>query len=855
MTGFKNITVTEGRTKHVFKDGVKRAIMPQVKETVQTAVESERIRTGVITRYYPYLDKAEVKLDETKKTILCKILHRFGGDMVDFYTPLEYEESFDEDLEEPCIIPRASHNVCVLQIHDKDSDENLILGYYQNTDVVGFTPAKSGNIKLMSITEPNLYWIEFGPDGLNLRLPKNPSIEMGELPIEMENGDFYTKKEVDEKLKDTSDSIEGMTYRELLETTEDYKETSYDNQYYLFRGDCWTINNNFESSAAITSETLTDFTVSGTFRTINDLVGVYWNSQDEITHPYISYGERYDYTNVVLDFDYEMAGCMDFANGTVSITIRKMNGSVYYLTMNRFINNGHVHLDFNNLTLLPGNSYINEKGESVTVTEETPLRVDDIKSIMFVIIPTNFVNNLVEYTIMENVDYTCQISNIQVTNGAICNEHIPLEPHPYRLCEGYDDFYNINPKRVCKEMRKLGYTQWLDLYIGASHFYEKSGTPGEKIDATDFNHTRTEKMVLNKDVPLNKAFCAWLDCYSRELKANDCPNLVVSVSMENLQCPTDWRQRDCNGNYALTGWVPSTFFYSPCHPDVAPYMQSVSEACLDIVVANDMQPILQMGEAWWWWNEYTDPVNKSPCFYDDSTKAAYRAEFKKNMPTYLNPYVGDFDMEMMGWLNNQLCKYSDALRDVVKSDKYSDGLYTALFFPPSVTDVDRVPLMMQQVNYLKNAYNPSKLDFLQLEDYDWVIWESKHHNEVYSIGQELGFPEDRLHYFGGFVQYEKDAKKYWRLIKNSMDEAIDKDFREVFVWAGSQVRRDKKILGYDGYEFIQDISDIDKSNGTYNFFPSESSIPLDNLDVDFNLNFGISGRDDIITVETFLKQK
>ena len=59
--------------------------------------------------------------------------------------------------------------------------------------------------------------------------------------------------------------------------TENYEEISYDNKYYLFRGDCWTLNNNFESSAAVTSETHRDLTVNGTFRTENDIVGLYWN--------------------------------------------------------------------------------------------------------------------------------------------------------------------------------------------------------------------------------------------------------------------------------------------------------------------------------------------------------------------------------------------------------------------------------------------------------------------------------------------------------------------------------------------------------------------------------------------------
>ena len=796
----KKLTITNARARQALNKKIDERIdSKNIESIVEKSVNDAKIHTGVLLKFYPYLDKAKVRLSNNKD-VICKILHRMDGALIDFYTP-EGTLELCEELKEPCIMPRANLDVVVMDIND-NTDEQLILGFYKKDDVLYTAPAENGHYKILNVGATNQVGLDIGQGEVNVKSMNGVTFTEGEYHKDdhvveyADSENVYDKQEIDDKF------LNNPTY--LLEITQDYKQTDIEAIYTLFRGDCWTINNNFESSASITSQSLTDFIVTGTFRTKNDLVGVYWNSSDIIDHPYISYGSRKDYTNVTLDFDYEMEGCMDFSDRTISITITMGNGAIYYVTMNRFIDDGHFHLDFNHLTLLEGNTYINPAGETIVVTEETPVPVTDIKSIMFVLIPTNYVENLTEYTIMENVDYTCLISNIEVTNSHICNEHVDLAPHPYRLCEGYDDFYNLNPYRVCREMRKLGYVEWLDLYVGASHFYEKSGTPGDTINATVFNHTRTEKMVLNKNVPLNKAFIAWLDCYSRELKRNDCPNLVISVSMENLQCPAAWRQRDCNGNYALTGWIPSTFFYSPCHPEVAPYMQSVSQACLDIVVSNDLQPILQNGECWWWWNE-NDKPKQPPCFYDDSTKAKYLSETGHTLPEYDSSHEKGYNRTMMQWLNQQLVQYSDKLREVVKSQRYNKGLYMALFFPPSVTDVDRVPRMMREVNYLKDAYSPNKLDVLQLEDYDWVIWESPHHEEVYSLGQELGFPVERLHYFGGFVQYEKDAIKYWRLIKEAMDEAIEKNFKEVYVWAGSQVRRDRKILGYDGYEFVQEL--------------------------------------------------
>ena len=577
----------------------------------------------------------------------------------------------------------------------------------------------------------------------------------------------------------------------------------YDGQYYLFRGDCWSINNNFESSAAVTSETFTDLTVTGTFRTQSDMVGLYWNSKDIITHPYISYGSRYDYSGVKLEFDYEMKGCTDFSNPSISISIVKNSGETYYLTMNRFIKKNHVTIDFNKLTLLAGNTYFDKNGREQTVKKKTNLDVKDIKSIMFVIVPQGYVSGST-YKIMKNANFTCRISNINVANGAICAEQPRLEPHRYRLCEGYDDIYNMNPYRISNEMRKLGYVGWVNLYLGASHYYEKYGEKGDVIVDMGFTNDRTEKMTLDKDVPLNAAFRAWLDCYSRKLKMNDVENLVISVSMENIQAPQSWRQIDSNGNFAITGWNPSTFLISPCNDEAVEYMQKVSGECLDIVVTNGFQPVLQMGEVWWWWNE-NDLPNQSPCFYDNATRTKYLAEHGTPLPEYRDAWTEEYDGTAMKWLNQQLIKYSDALSNVVKSDRYSDGIYIALFYLPSVIDEDRVPSMMIDVNYLPDVYSPYRLDVLQIEDYDWVINQSIHHREAYAVGKELGFNESGLHYFGGFVLYPEDAARYWPLIEKALEDAIAHNFKEVYVWAGTQVRRDGKILGYDEYAILRNL--------------------------------------------------
>lgn len=794
---------------------------PQLNSQIEEVRNSNNAFLCEVIRIYPYEDKAYVKVLNNNRYVYCRLSHEIlGNGMSIDYLPVGNEQVDKTDyVGKTFVRPYASLYAVMIKVRWENlNDEYVILGYVNIHDRDNL---KSSNEKGEISLKSGSSIISVDDERINIRCPQ---LFINGLPFtapELEN--YYNKKESDIITNELNEKInaipnngccdsKGADYDELMEAIDIYKKKSTD-KYTLFRGDCWTINNNYESSASITSTAKNNFTVTGTFRTDSDMVGIYWNSEDVIKHPYISYGSKFDYTGVVLKFNYTMSGCRawtdtyDNTTNPCVITLNKKDGSIYYVTMHQFITNNQVEIKFDELKLQQGNLYIDKNGNSVEVQEETPISVKDIKSIMLMLKPAIDGG---DYNIINNIDFECKVTNITVTKGDICYEHVPLSPHKYRLCEGYDDFYDLNPFRICKEMRKLGYTNWVDLYVGASHFYEKGGTIGDKVNTSSFNHTRTEKMVLDKTKPLNKAFEEWLKCYSRELKKNGTEKFIISVSMENLQCPTSWRQKTHKGDYAITGWIPSTFFYSPCNTEAIEYMKKVSKACLDIVVANGLQPILQLGEAWWWWNENYKPTDSNgkptdkeywqpPCFYDESTKNKYQKEFNRPLPVFKKP-TASYSKKDIEWLNKQVVDYSKELRKVVK--KYKNGLYMALFFPPSVLDKDRVPKMMQEVNYFTEIYNPKHVDVLQLEDYDWVIENSKYHNDIYSLGKKLGFSKDKLHYYGGFVQYEKDAVPLWKLIKRAMEKGLN-SFGEVYVWAGTQVRRDKKVLGHDEIEVVQ----------------------------------------------------
>lgn len=231
MKTVKNSTITQGRMEQAIEHAVNRVAGPQISQQIDDAVASERIRTGTITKFYHYLDKAEVDLDFSNEKVLCKILHRFGGEMIDLFTPLADEISFCDELREPCVIPRAVLHCLVLNISDEDSDEWLLLGFYQNEEFIGLNPAEPGNFKIAVRTGTNQFWIKFGFDGLDLRLPDNATTNVGDMdrdmvPVDYANTDsVYTKDEVYNKTevytKEEVDELIGKKIAEFLGEEED----------------------------------------------------------------------------------------------------------------------------------------------------------------------------------------------------------------------------------------------------------------------------------------------------------------------------------------------------------------------------------------------------------------------------------------------------------------------------------------------------------------------------------------------------------------------------------------------------------------------------------------------------------
>lgn len=208
-----------------------------------------------------------------------------------------------------------------------------------------------------------------------------------------------------------------------------------------------------------------------------------------------------------------------------------------------------------------------------------------------------------------------------------------------------------------------------------------------------------------------------------------------------------------------------------------------------------------------WW--FIENEQGQPCFYDQSTKDLFLRE--KGYPMHEFESASESitgHEEMLDWLREQNGKFTHFLRDAVKQ-KYPDSEFTVLFFTPSVIDEDRVPEMMSIVNFPQEHWRYPNLDFFMIEDYDYLINdEMDKHLETLTFAQEyLDYPEDKIHYFSGFV-LNSDYSHVWNNIEQAINNGFNQGFKETYIWAYAQVKR-------DGWK-PTDIIYANKPSGVYN---------------------------------------
>lgn len=563
----------------------------------------------------------------------------------------------------------------------------------------------------------------------------------------------------------------------------------------------WTVNFPRPMMAAAVTTGHDALSVRLVFYKDDDLAGLIWASEDTIDHPLLAYATDRDYRGVRLSFQWLSTNVrpLNAVNGpTLTIEGRDAGGAprTWFVRLWNYAQGSPedavITLDFDALD-----------GGFLLPQEADPVWAGDIDRLFISLIPPGF-DPTSSAPIgdgmggFQHVEATLALSAIKATGG---RSSVPIgddyvRPHGLRLANGYDDVFNVTPERLIRNALRLGYRDWLNHYVGMSHYYTMSWSAGEG------------RFVIDPAAPaLNAATALWhQDLFARAAALE--LRVVVSLSFELFEAdaPQDWRQRTFDGSPALTGWVPPSTLIAPTNTDALAYLRDVFLAFGALATAAGLAPVFQLGEPWWW---HQLSGQQSPCFYDATTTALYTAETGQSVPTAHHSIAETPDAAQqayLDWLGAKLGAATLWLRDQVKA-AHPGADVALLFFTPQV--LNPAAPMLQTVNLPAASWTFPAFDILQVEDYDHVVagdW-AAHAAGLAAVAQTLGYGPADSHYFAGFSLLP-DQPGVWANIDRAADDGVARGFAETFVWAYPQVVRDGFVyhqLQEDGVTGFHDV--------------------------------------------------
>lgn len=592
----------------------------------------------------------------------------------------------------------------------------------------------------------------------------------------------------------------------------------------------WRIDGNPESSFCVTSINDTSMKVSFTARTNKCLTGLIWDSFDSKDHFAISYSESRDYRNTVLKFRLTISGdipdIFDEQLG-LTMTVRHFGvDDVHYVAIKNYATpvtgspkTYDVELDFD--TIKAG------------FYADIDFNKSDITQVFFSIVTDSYsgVNNSEETgeisdwsALSSNETGSVMFSGMMITgsNSDLNIGSISINRNSLGMCTSYDDHYDLNPRRLVKNLVALGYTGFMNHYCGMSHYPEFSWDN----DAGRFQIVDT--LETNGNV-VNQPTIDWHDAFARELRVNGLtPIFSVSFEMYSAAGKEFWAQRDYNDNLGQTGYTPPSYFFSICHPNAKAYLHKAFEEFADVLYRNGHPVKMQIGESWWWIN----PSTNMPCVYDYQTRLAFNSDTGLYAPDLGDIYEAmdhtDSTSEAFkDWLQDTLGNFCIEIKSVLNS-KYPSAQVAPLIFLPSIFTDN--PSLATKINFPSDQYKYPNFDFFMLEAYDWLIQRNPVLSEtaikVKEVAQTLGYGNSRTYYLVGFVPDKTLASVYgfdnetnyaeelWKRIFGDIKNQQENPIEKILIWAYPQVMNqgltftDNESFGYFlGEEYYEPYTD------------------------------------------------
>jgi len=519
----------------------------------------------------------------------------------------------------------------------------------------------------------------------------------------------------------------------------------------------WTVNFPRPMMASAVTTAPDGLRVDAVFYKANDLAGLIWEAEDRFDHPLLAYETSRDFRACRLAFRWRSGGIvpLDAVNGpTLTIEGRDESGTArtWYVRLWNYAQgtpeDAAVALDFGAL--------------AGGWAKDDPLWAGDVDRMFVSLAPPGYSG--ADAALAAPAEGWAELSGIACDgSGSVLAIGEALVPeHRLRIATGYDDLYHLTPARVLRAAVQLGYRGVLDHYVGMSHYFRLEAL-GEGFYAS-----------LAGGV-LNAPCAAWhTDFASRAAAFGFAPIFSLSYELLDLHCWNDWKQRAADGTPALTGWDPPSALLSPAHDGAMGYLRQVAAAFAGIAAAAGLRPRIQIGEPWWWVRG-----DGAICLYD----AAAVEAFAPVPIADVRAALAAAEKATLDAAGAVLAQSTAGIAAAVRAAAPDAELLLLVYLPTILAGPE-----IARAN-LPSAWSAPAFDVLQVEDYEWAAAGRAGGAAADAVGQRLGYPPERRHYFAGFVRGPED-KAQWRSIAGAIEEARARGTAEVFAWALPQVLRD-----------------------------------------------------------------
>ncbi|MBX3562455.1 MAG: DUF2460 domain-containing protein [Sphingomonas sp.] len=493
--------------------------------------------------------------------------------------------------------------------------------------------------------------------------------------------------------------------------------------------------------------------IEAVFYKADDLAGLIWDAEDRWDHPLLKYRTDRDFRRCRLSFRWRSGGLvpLDAVHGpTLTIEGRDASGAArsWFVRLWNYAQgspeDAAVSLDF---AALAGGW-----------DKDDPVWAGDVDRMFISLVPPGYTDT--DEMLPAPAEGWAEMQGIACDgSGSVLAIGDTIVPeHELRIATGYDDLYHLTPERMLHNVLRLGYRGLINHYVGMSHYFRLDG-------------------ALKVTGALNAPCAAWhADFLARAKTLGFEAILSLSYELLDAHCPEAWKQRDGEGNPALTGWEPPSALLSPANEAAMGWLRDVATAFAGLAVAAGQRVRFQVGEPWWWVTG-----EGRICLYDDAAVAAFD-------PVAIADVRGALDAAQIATLDAAgavLAASTAALCDAVR-EVDEDAEILLLVFLPTVLEGEEVKRANVPLGWASPAF-----DVLQLEDYDWITAGRSGATgpAVAEMEARLGYPVAEQHYLAGFVLNAEDRGQ-WHAIAAAAEAARRRGTAETFFWALPQVLRD-----------------------------------------------------------------